>query len=308
MERKKQDLQTAKSKRRGKYILPVILLLFLAVIVAAVIYCYPKWRTAKDFENHIDLNAFSYEMEIELARDAMGREQTAMMEMVAQLADIDADAMYRLHISGAVYHNIIYAEIYADEMDTPLTRVYLSDGKDVADFGFLYGCIRSRIVGDSQFLDALIPSVEGSIYLSLEQLERLLHTDLDDVRKFDPQLDRYQLSAPEYFIILAALPYINQSEESELTLCEYTGSSAAADRQKTVTAHVSVKEPSLILERNTDFLSKLGVFLDSAKIKSVKSLSIDITSDGAKELVIPESGVSQEMTDALSNISGLWNK
>lgn len=304
MGREKQDVQIAKPKRRGKYILLVLLLLFLAVIVAAVIYCYPKWKTAKDFEDYLDFGGFSYEMEIELARDAMEREQTQMLESIAQIVGIHADAMYRLHISGAVYHNIIYAEIYADGMEIPLTSVYLSDGKDMADFGFLYGCIRSRIVGNSQLLDALIPPAEGSVYLSVEQLEQLLHMDLSNIRKFNPQLDRYQLSAPEYFILLAALPHVRQAEDSELTLCEYTGPSAAG-RQKAVTAHVSVKEPALIVEQNADLLSKLKVFVDSAKIKSVKSLSLDITSDGVKELVIPESGVSQEMIDVLSSINGL---
>lgn len=308
MGRRKQDLQIAKPKSRGKIVLLVISLLLLAVIVMAVIYCYPKWKTAKDFENYLDFSGFSYEMEIELDRDAMGREQTEMMGLLARLMDIDADAMYRLHISGAVYRNIIYAEIYADGMETPIIRVYLSDGEDMADIGFLYSCFRSKIVGDSQFLDVLIPSVEGSAYLSVQQLEQLLHMDFGSIRKFNTQLDRYQLSAPEYFIILAALPYVRQTEESELILSEYIGSAEASDGQKTVTAHVSVKKPSLIVEQNADFLSKLGVFFDSAKIKSVKSLSIDVTSDEVKELVIPKSGVSQETIDVLSTIGGLWSK
>lgn len=303
----KQNKPAAVPGKRGRYITLVILLLLLAVIAAAAIHFYPMWKTARDFENYIDLSSFSYEMDVELFKDELKREQTELLNALSRLAGIEADSMYRLHISGGVSENKIYAEIYPDGMEEPLIELYLSNGRDVVNGGFLYRSVRSRVVGESQLLDIVLPSGEGGIYLTVEQVERLFDLDLSNIREFHLPLSGYDPSAAEYFAILAALPHVKQTEDSGLVLCEYGAppEASASGRTAAVAAHFSVRKPSLIIRQNEELLEKLGLTADSEKVKTVKSLSVDISSDNAHDIVIPESEVSQEFIDALSSMRSL---
>lgn len=310
MKERLQNKSMEAPKKKGKYILLILMLLLLAVIVAVVAYCYPKWKTAQDFEKYIDFNSFSYEMDVELFKDELEREQIELLNRLSRLADIDEDSMYRLYISGDVYENVIYAQIYPEGMSEPLLELYLSNGRDVVNGEYLYSCIRSELVGDSRLLNGVLPSGDNGVYLTLEQAEQLFDMDLSDVRRFNPSFNRYDLSVLEYFAILAALPFIRQAEDSGLALSEYNTvpEVPVSGREHAVVAHLSVQEPSLMIEQNADILEKLGFSFDSAKVKAIKSLVVDISSDNAHEIVMPESGVSQEIVDVLSGIRKLVGK
>lgn len=285
-------------KRVGKYILLVLLLALLGAAAAISIYCYSRWRTAVRLERLIDFSAFSYDMEVELCPEELDPEQRQLLEMLAETASLEQNAVYHLRLTGRVYQNIIYAEVFPEGMTQPVLKLYLSGDRDVADCGYLYQCIREDIAGGSRLLGAMLPPAEDEICLTLEQAEQLLSMDLSGIRNFQPPFDRLFLSAKEYFAVLIALPLVKQGEGSSLIFEEQDGGSL----------YFAVQEPALLAEQNQSLLEKIGITSDSGELEKIPYLAVQITSRQVEPVIIPQEGVSQELINVLSEVRRLLER
>ena len=201
-----------KKRKTGKYILLIILFLILAAVVAAAIYFYSLWRSAKDFEKNLDLAHFSYDLDVELERDGLTREQLAFIDSFAEISGLEQKDFMQMHIEGSVWEDRVYAEVSIPGLVTPLTEVYLGKGNDLINASFIYDTARSEMVGKYPSLESLFPIVTESAYMTIEQAEKLSGEELGVIRNFEPFFSQYDLSAMEYFAALAVLPHLEHEE------------------------------------------------------------------------------------------------
>lgn len=299
-----------KKKKKGKYILLIILLLILAAIAMAVIHFYPLWRTAKDFERDLDLAHFSYAMDINLEQEGLTKEQLAFMESLARMSGLEQDKFLRMHLEGSVWEDKVYVQVFLSEADTPLIEMYLSSGSDYINASLCYDAVRSAMVGKYALLDGLLPVITRSCYMTMEQAEALTGEDLSAVRNFKPFFSRYNLSAREYFAVLAALPFIEHERGSVLTLKEVKTPSQSKDQK--VSLYFEVEDPAQVVERNAakygDILSRLNINIDGSSFKALKKLAVTVSSEGVQEIVMPVDVISQEQIDTVERIRSLFEE
>ena len=303
-----QNNPNKKKKRKTlKYILLIILFLILAAVVAAAIYFYSLWRTAKDFEKNLDLAHFSYVLDVELERDGLTREQLDFIDSLAEISGLEQKDFMQMHIEGSVWEDRVYAEVSIPGLAAPLTEVYLSKGNDLINASFIYDTIRSEMVGKYALLEGMLPVIEGSVYMTMEQAEKLLGEDLSSIRNFEPFFSQYDLSALEYFAALAVLPHLEHEEGSALVLKEVKEPSGTNGEK--VSLYFEVVQPAQVVERNVEkyekILTKLNINIDGSSFKALKRLAVTLNSDGVQEIVMPVNVISQEQIEKIEEIQRL---
>ena len=300
--------QNRKKKRKtGKYILLVILFLILAAIVAAGIYFYSLWRTAKDFERELDLAHFSYIVDVELEREGLTKEQLALIDSLAGMSGLGQEEFLQMHIEGSVWEDKVHAEFSLLGSSVPMIEVYLSSGDDLINASLFYDVIRSEIVGKYALLGALLPVIEENLYMTMDHAEKLTGEDLGSVRNFQPFFSRYDLSAVEYFAALAALPHLEHEEGSALVLKEVKEPSGT--NGKKVSLYFEVEHPAQVVERNVEkygkILTKLNINIDGSSFKALKRLAVTLSSEGVQEIAMPGNVIDQEQFDMIEEIKRL---
>lgn len=310
MEESKKELNTKdkrKKRKIGKYVLLIILFLILAAVVAAAIYFYSLWRTAKDIEKNLDLAHFSYVVDVELERDGLTGEQLALIDSLARISGLEQKGFMQMHIEGSVWEDRVYAEVSIPGVAAPLTEVYLSRGDDLINASFIYDSFRSGMVEKYAMLDGLLPAIEGSAYITMEQAEKLSGEDLSSVRNFEPFFSQYNLTAVEYFAALAVLPHLEHEEGSTLVLKEVKEPSGT--NGKKVSLYFEVEQPAQVVERNVEkyekILTMLNINIDGSSFKALKRLAVTLSSQGVQEIVMPENVITQERFKEIQEIKGL---
>lgn len=296
-----------KKKKKRKYILLIILLLILAAIIAGAIYFYSLWRTAKDFEKELDLAHFSYAVDVELEMVGLTREQREFIGVLARITGLEQEEFLQMHIEGSVWEDRVYAKVFSSGSAAPLAELYLSSGDDLINTSMFYDAVRSEIVGKYAFLSGLLPAVSEDSYMTMAQAEKLTGEDLSVVRNFEPFFSGYNLSAPEYFAVLAALPFIEHEEGSVLSLKEVKEPSGTKGQK--VSLYFEVEKPAQVVERNVEkygkLLSRLNININGSSFKALKRLAVTVSSEGVQEIVMPVNIISQEKLDIVEKIRSL---
>ncbi len=304
----RNEQNTRKKKKIGRYILFAILLLILAAMVAAVVYFVPLWRTAKDFERELDLAHFSYEVDVELESEGLTREQAAFMQVIARLTGLEPEKVLQIHMKGRVWEDRVYAEVSLSGSEVPLIEVYLSSGEDLINASLFYDTVRSGLVENHAALEGLLPVMAEGTYITINQAEKLSGEDLSIVRDFEPFFAQYDLSAVEYFAALAVLPHLEHEEGSVLALREVKEPTDAEGGK--VSLYFEVEHPAQVVERNVEkyekILSMLKLNIDGSSFRALKRLAVTLSSNGIEEIALPENVITQEQFDAVQEVRKLF--
>lgn len=296
-----------KKKKTGRYILLVILFLILAAIAAAAVYFYSLWSRAKDFERDLDLAHFTYKVDVELEQEGLTREQLDFFEVLARISGLEKGKFLKLHIEGSVWEDKLYAQVYPAGSAEPLMELYLSSGEDYINTSPFYDAFRDEIVRKYAFLEKLLPSMSEDSYMTVEQAERLTGEDLSAVRNFEPFFSKYNLSAREYFLILAALPFIEHEEGTVLSLKEVKEVSGIGEQKASL--YFEVEEPAQVVERNVEkygnILSRLNINIEGSSFKALKRLAVTVASEGTQEIVLPVDLIDEEKLAIVEKIRRL---
>lgn len=310
MEESKKELNKKNKRKKGKigkYILLIILFLILAAIVAAAIYFYSLWRTAKDFERELDLAHFSYVVDVELEREGLTKEQLELIDSLSRMSGLEQKEFLQMHIEGSVWEDKVHAQVSLSGSAVPMIEVYLSSGDDLINASLFYDVIRSEMVEKYALLDKLLPVIEENFYMTMEQAEKLTGEDLSSVRNFKPFFSQYDLSAVEYFAALAALPHLEHEKGSALILKEVKEQSRT--KEKKVSLYFEVEQPAQVVERNVEkyekILSQLNINIDGSSFKALKRLAVTLSSEGVQEIAMPKDVISRSQFNTVENVRRL---
>lgn len=295
--------------KKGKIVLLVILALILIGVGALFLRLYPAWKSAEVLAEKMDLAHFTYEVEIELDKEALPSEYTEIFASLSELSGMDESVMYHLTAKGSVWEDMIYAEIFHQGAEEALIELYLSDDEDVVNESRLYDAFRDNIVGRSGLLEMMIPKGEKNVYMTLEQADKLFGIDLSAVSNFTVPFTDMSFTQKEYFAVLAALSREKQENQDDYALemdrIQLSLSVPKADSNAKVVAALSVQEPAEALAEAADLVAKLGIEIPVENFAVFKSFSIIAEPGEGNELVMPTNYISQETINVLSEVAAL---
>lgn len=85
-----------KAKKKG--IGFIISFILLAAVLGACIYSYPIWKDAGVLRRHMAAGQLTFELEVELDRNALEAGQAKLLENLAKLTGYEEDALFRVRI------------------------------------------------------------------------------------------------------------------------------------------------------------------------------------------------------------------
>ena len=301
--------------KKRKLALLLVLILVFAAIVGVGMHFYPIWKAAEMLEESLDFTDFSYQLDLELNKEELESGQIRVLEILAELTGSEKEAMYFLTIKGSVWEDKVHALIYPKGAAEPLLELYFSDELDVINEAMLYNAIRENLLGENALLSILIPVQEKSMYMSLEQVEKLFGIDLSNARQFTSPFQNRKFTTIQYFAGLGAMTHSKDenrerfeiaSEQVQLRLDLPSGKESDF-----FAVQLYVEEPTEVWKENKKLLTELGVVVPDEKIRILKSISVYAVPGEGQGLEMPTEFVSQNVIDAIVKLRELfagWGK
>lgn len=258
----------------------------------------------------MDLAHLSYELEVELDREALGSEQEKLLKTLAGLTGMQTEALYRFRIQGSVWEEKVHALIYPDGAAEPFVELYLGESGDVINEAMLYNIIRRNLLGQNALLNLLVPVQGESVYMTLEQVEQMFGVDLSGVRNFSLPTMEEKLSAWQCFIALAVMSREKQEDGERFALereqVQIRLGVSAAEKEPPVSLEFCIEEPARVAAENADFLTGLGITVPDGQLGMLRSLSLRAVPGEGTEFVMPTEYVSQDIIDLIARIRELF--
>lgn len=265
----------------------VLFIFVFAVLAGAGIYFFPVYKSAVFLQKYLDLERFTYRLEVELDRGELTENQRKLLNTLADMTGLEREAMYDLTLEGSVEGDVIYVTVYPAGCEEPLLELYLGEDQDILNGALLYNTVREHYAEQSGLLDAVFPVWEAHEYVSLAQLEQLFDVDLSGLRDFELSPFRREFSLKKSFFMLCLMSYKKsddgvifrksmESANAELTLHD----SAAPFAE----VRMSVRQP---VDRIVD------------------KMDVEVRFGQGGGLAVPDDLVSQQTIDAIARLRSI---
>lgn len=291
---------TKKKRHTGLKVFLVLLFLLLAAAAGAAIYFYPAYRAAGYMAEDLSLQKMDYTLEVKINRGELGKKPRMLLDVLAEITGLTREEICCLTIQGSVDGNILYARIYAQGQEEPLTELYLSDELDVVNGAMLYGVMREHFCGENEMLNHLFPVWEDHQYMSLEQAEDMFEVDLSDLRNFRLPLWERKLSRLQCFCLLALMSR-EETDSGEQFLLQTEGLEVALWPQEG-TAVIGMEKPAEVLESLEKKFSAAEVHLHGERLRMLEQFAVTVKMKEDTALRMPDDLVSQNMVDVVKGI------
>ncbi len=294
--------------KKGKIVLLVILCLLLALVAGAFIYCYPRWQSAASLQENVDLEHFTYDIELSLDEKSLPIEAKEAFETLSQITGFAAESFYDLRIAGNVWEDKIYIQLYTEVAEESVLELYLSENADIVNGTVLYNAFREKMVGDSALLGGLIPVMEAGVYMTVEQAEKMFALDLTALKNFAIDTGDLELSQQDYFILLALMSREKQDGGNTFRFeYETAEASLAVAEEETFAAkaRVSVENPVDVIDKIEVQLESLNVQIPTDGLEMFKSVSVTVEPGEGGEITIPTNIISDEMITVFAEARAL---
>lgn len=292
----------------GKYILWAVLFLLAAVAAGVGLYLYPAWKSAGAMEDRMSLSYKAFELEVELDREAIPAEQAQMFGILAGLTGIEEEALYRLSIKGGMEEDRIHFTVCPYGRTEPLFELYLSDDMKLINETMVYDAVRSHLAGRFGLLGYLMPVQEETVYLTLEQVEKLFGADLSAYTELRLQQARRSITAKEYFLLFAMMSREKQGEgyrftldTEEARLCFEVIYGGKADWAR---MELQAQNPADLLDKAGSAFPWLDQWLPGVEVRGLKSISLTLTPEERGTVTMPTNLASQEIVDTIAKLRG----
>lgn len=296
-------------QKKGRIIFICILVLLIAA-AGVLAYFAPVLRAAVFLRDRMDLERFTYELEVELDKDLLSEDQTKALDTLAQLVGAEAEDMYRLTVKGSADGDIIHANIYPRGSKLPILELYLDGDDGVINAASLYSSIRDHLAQQSQLLAALLPVWEENGYLTIEQTEQLLGVDLSVLRNFKLQIREGELSFGKLVFALTAMDRTENDKtvtfKKSLETVDFA-LNLCYDEEPGVEIRFSAEEPAKLMGEALPVLSKAGWEAAVQIPESVESISLKLYPGQGEALSVPEDLVNQKLLDLIESVRELMS-
>lgn len=291
---------TKKKRHTGRKIFLALLFLLAAAATGVAIYFYPAYRAAGYMAETLNLQKMDYTLEVTINRDELGKKPRMLLDVLAEITGITREGICCLTIRGSVDGDIVYARIYAEGQEEPLTELYLSDELDVVNGAMLYGVMREHFCSRNEMLNQLFPVWEDHKYMSLKQAEDMFEVDLSDLRDFSLPLRERKPSRLQCFFLLALMSREETDAGEQFTF--QTEGLEAELWLRSMTAVIRLEKPAEVLGRMEEKFSKTRICLNGERLQTLDGLAVAVEMREDITLRIPDDLVSQTMVDVVKGI------
>lgn len=277
----------------------LILLIFLAIVG---IRLYKVWKDAGYLEETVDLQHFSYEVELKLDKKKLSSSLTGTLDAIAEITGLEEKDVYHLKIKGSVYGEVIHAEIYPYSSKAPITDIYLGKNGNVINGATIYNAMRKEFVEGDDRLEELLPEWEGAEYMTADQLGLMLEANLKDISRFSFKTEKLKLSKTQYLIALAVM----KKEKSSYTLKLIDNLKAGVKvKEGEVTVQASTERLNKVIEDLNDKMSIFDISIKADNLNVIKEVSLEVTFKDGKKLKMPKETISQRDLEAVVGVRSL---
>ena len=282
----------------------VVFLLLAAVLVYFGIRLYPVWKAAVYLKEHLDMAHYTYELELDLDREALPEGSGRVLGILKKLTGLSEKDIYHLTVRGEVWENMIHVLVFPGDLQEPLMELYLSDATDVIYQTMLYNAVRQNLTEKYGLLKLVMPEQKETLYITLEQTEQLFGLDLKQVRDFRLERMDDNIAAGGYFLLLAAMSREKEGDLDCFTLTmdqvEIQFEIPKEGCRSPLKISLKVQNPSELTGKAAAAASRMG-FPAGKELAMVKRFAITMTS-GSEEIVMPGNFVNQTIIELLSQI------
>lgn len=293
--------------KKGRMVLAAVLSALAVALLGTGVYLYPAWRCGGRLQEKMDFARFSYEMEVELNREALKEEQKKLFEVLGFLTGRGEEALYRLTIRGSVWEDRIHVRIYPMGAGEPLVELYMSHGDNMINEAVFYNAVRENLTEQYPLLEHLMPRQEKDVYMTLEQVEEMFGLDLSGMGEFTLPAVR-EFSRWQYFALLAFMPreeleggwrFALEREEADLWI-----DVQESDQETGVRVEFALRDPEAALSQAAETLTRMGIELPGAAgdFQMLRTLKAVLNMGEGQEISLPTELISQDTVELIGRI------
>lgn len=258
-----------------------------AVILYAAIRFVPLLQTVQTLRQITSADSVSYETDITLNRKSFSKEQEQFLQAVAWVLETDEQSCMEWKVRGSLSEGRGYAQVFCDGVDGVVTDAYFGEDYAVMNVRMLYETLQKNFVGAHPILGSLLPDWKYSDYVSLEQVEEIFQVDIKGMYKLDLPKELAQQSTWKSVMMLQAAK-CGKSEDGRQQF-----EMVWNDYRMTFAVGKAGQVPGLSIQGE-----------DAKDSRIISSYQVDISSDGTKEIIYPDSIMEK---DEVEQFRDLWN-
>lgn len=188
---------------KKKYMILGIAAVLAVLLIGTVIWAMPYIQSARVFHGVKDFGNFQYEVSIKPREANLSQEQRKLIEAVSWCLGAEDSQSWKA--VGRVCDDKIYAEIYWEGVEDPVTEVYFSQEESLLNVKMLYETIQKNAVSAHPLVGKALPDWNAGTFLSQKQIEEIFQMDLEKILQINVILEDQKSSAWHSFSSLAKM-------------------------------------------------------------------------------------------------------
>ena len=272
----------------------IVVIIILALIASAVIYCLPRWKSSEVLLNNADMVHFTFDAEIDFKQENLDGQMKETIDTIALLLGKEEKDLCELHVKGNVYENKIFAEIYPGEEKEPAVSFYLSEEERVINASPFVKAYRDKIaevLSATPLLGNMLPEVPEELFLTTEQVEGIFGVDLSVLDHFSYNMSPLTLNRFELFVELL---FMERDEEEAISTYKWESEHIEAEidiphvENPVVVEKLSVHQPADTIHAIEDKLKTFKIQIPAEGLEAVDEISIDVYTGQGSAITFPE--------------------
>ena len=272
----------------------IIGVIILALVVGAVAYFVPRWKSSEVLFNNADMVHFTFDAEIDLKQENLDGQVKETIDNIAFLLGRTEKDLCELNIKGNVYENKIFAEIYPEDATEPVISFYLSEDQRIINASPFIKAYRDKIaevVSATPLLKNMLPEVPDELYLTTEQVEGLFGVDLSVLDHFGYNMSPLTLSRFECF---AELLFLEREETKAVSTYKWESEHIDAEidiphtESPVIVEKLSIENPVDTIHAIEDKLKAFKIQIPEEGLDVIDEISIEVYTGQGIEIIFPE--------------------
>lgn len=272
----------------------IIGVIILALMVGAVAYFVPRWKSSEVLFNNADMVHFTFDAEIDLKQENLDGQVKETIDNMAFLLGRTEKDLCELNIKGNVYENKIFAEIYPEDATEPVISFYLSEDQRIINASPFIKAYRDKIaevVSATPLLKNMLPEVPDELYLTTEQVEGLFGVDLSVLDHFGYNMSPLTLSRIECF---AELLFLEREETKAVSTYKWESEHIDAEidiphtESPVIVEKLSIENPVDTIHAIEDKLKTFKIQIPEEGLDVIDEISIEVYTGQGSEIIFPE--------------------
>ncbi len=270
-----------------------------AAIVGAAVRFFPLLRAAQTVRRVLSAECMEYDIHVTLNQEQFSGKQEQFLRAVSWILETDESACLSWEVGGKISDGQGYAQIFCEGLDGPVTDVYFDKNDIWVNVKMLYEALQNNFTSAHPLLGHLLPDWNYSDYMSLEQMEEIVQTDIKGMYLPDMPKGASGQSTWQYIVMLSQLERKKTEDGRQQFSMDWKDYQIAVEIGKQGRATSSDEQSDKAAYKPDIFIQ--GVDREGGRI--VQSYEAEINAGSATKMAVPDSVMTQ---DEMEQFMKLW--